>query len=62
RIGDIIADELDDDQVLDIIKKFLKLYKEKGDYRVEGRYGMSERVARFVERLGIDAIKNEILA
>jgi NAD(P)H-nitrite reductase large subunit len=62
RIGDIVADELSDEQVLDIIKKFLKLYKEKGDYKVEGKYGMSERVARFVERLGIDAIKKEILA
>lgn len=53
RIGDIIANELSDDEVTKLIEKFLSYYVENAKKK--------ERTARFVERLGIETIKEAIL-
>ena len=53
RVADIVAEDLDKDQVVSLVKKLLEYYKENAKKK--------ERCARFVERLGIDAIKAAVL-
>jgi NAD(P)H-nitrite reductase large subunit len=49
RIGDILAEDLTTDQVLELAKKSLEYYQANGKKR--------ERTARFIERTGIEAMK-----
>ena len=53
RIGDIIAENLTDDQVVGLANKCLKYYRENAK--------PSERTARFVQRIGIDEFKKAVL-
>jgi NAD(P)H-nitrite reductase large subunit len=53
RIGDIVAEGLTDDQVIDLMLKCLKVYQQVAKYK--------SRTARFMERFGIDALKQAVL-
>ncbi len=53
RIGDVIAKDLSKEQVMDLIKRCLAYYAENGKQK--------ERTARFIERIGIDALKEAVL-
>jgi NAD(P)H-nitrite reductase large subunit len=53
RIGDIIAEKLDDDQVVELARKCLDYYRAEA----RGR----ERTARFIERIGIEEFKKAVL-
>jgi NAD(P)H-nitrite reductase large subunit len=53
RIGDIMAQDIAKDEAISLTLKFLSYYQTHGKNR--------ERTARFVERLGIEAIKSAIL-
>ncbi|MBU1138550.1 MAG: hypothetical protein KKD01_18895 [Proteobacteria bacterium] len=54
RIGDIVAENLTDEQVLVLVKKCLNVYQEDSKPR--------SRTARFMEHFGIDALKERVLA
>jgi NAD(P)H-nitrite reductase large subunit len=49
RIGDVLAEDLTTDQVLELAKKSMEYYQANGKKR--------ERTARFIERTGIEAMK-----
>ncbi len=53
RIGDIVAQDLSKNEVMNLIKKILEFYKNNGKTR--------ERMAQFVDRVGIDNIKDALL-
>jgi NAD(P)H-nitrite reductase large subunit len=53
RIGDILAEDLDKEAVLALTRKFLEYYNAKANKR--------ERTARFVDRMGIDNLKETLL-
>jgi NAD(P)H-nitrite reductase large subunit len=52
RIGDVLAKDLTTEQVLELAKKSLEYYRANGKKR--------ERTARFVERIGIEAVKTAL--
>ncbi len=52
RIGDVLAEDLTTDQVLELAKKSLEYYQANGKKR--------ERTARFIERTGIEAMKTAL--
>lgn len=52
RIGDVLAEELTTEQVVEFAKKCLEYYQANGKKR--------ERTARFVERVGIDSVKKAL--
>ncbi|GLI32901.1 NAD(P)/FAD-dependent oxidoreductase [Desulforhabdus amnigena] len=53
RIGDVIAEDLTKEQVIDLVKRCLEYFKENGKKK--------ERTSTFVERVGIDAVKKAVL-
>ncbi len=53
RIGDLVANRLDDTQALDLIRKCLAVYSR--------RAGQALRTARFIEQFGIGEFKKEVL-
>jgi NAD(P)H-nitrite reductase large subunit len=53
RIGDLIAENLTKEEVMDLTKRTLEYYKDKGKKR--------ERMARFIDRMGIENVKKAIL-
>lgn len=53
RIGDVIAEGLATEEVIDLAKRCFQYYAANGKKR--------ERTARFVERIGIEEIKNALL-
>jgi len=53
RIGDVIAEDLGKEEVVDLIKRLLEYYAANGKKK--------ERTARFMERIGVDAVKEAIL-
>jgi NAD(P)H-nitrite reductase large subunit len=53
RVGDVVAEDLGKDEVMDLTKRCLEYYAANGKKR--------ERTARFVERIGIDALKEAVL-
>lgn len=53
HVGDIIAEDLGKDAVIDLIKRCLEYYASNGKKK--------ERTARFIERTGIDALKKAVL-
>ena len=53
RIGDLMAENLSKDEVIDLTKRSLEYYGDKGKKR--------ERMARFVDRIGIENVKDAIL-
>jgi len=54
RIGDLIAEDLSKEEIMNLIKKSLKFYDSKANAR--------ERMAAFVDRIGIDKVKEKILS
>lgn len=52
RIGDIVAEGLDDEEVLALAKKCLTVYQEEANPH--------SRTARFMERFGIEALKKKL--
>ncbi len=52
RIGDVLAEDLTTDRVLELAKKSLEYYKANAKKR--------ERTARFIERTGIEAMKTAL--
>ncbi|MDO9040814.1 MAG: nitrite reductase [Desulfocapsaceae bacterium] len=54
RIGDIVAEGLTDDQVIDLLQKCLAVYQQNAKNK--------SRTARFMERFGIDALKQAVLS
>jgi len=53
RLGDLVAKNLSDDEVLALIKKCLIVYQEKAR--------PTSRTARFMERFGVEALKKLVL-
>ena len=53
RIGDVVAEDLTKEQVIDLTEKILTYYAANAKKR--------ERAARFVERVGIEAIRQALL-
>ena len=53
RVGDIIAEDLTDDQVVELANKCLNYYRENAK--------PNERTARFVQRIGIEEFKKAVL-
>jgi len=52
RIGDVIAEDIGREAVIDLTKRCLDFYAENGKKR--------ERTARFIERIGIDEFKKAV--
>jgi NAD(P)H-nitrite reductase large subunit len=52
RIGNVIAEKLTEDQALELIRKCLDYYSKNAKPR--------ERMPRFVERIGIEVLKDEV--
>ena len=52
RVGDLIRENLSEDEVIPLVKRALEYYQEKGKPR--------ERVARFVDRIGIENVKDAL--
>lgn len=50
--GKLLAKDLSDDQVIDIIGKILQYYKEKN---------IKKRMARFIDTIGFDKFSQEII-
>jgi len=53
RIGDVVATDLSSDDAKDLVRRLLEYYRDNGKPR--------ERTARFVERVGLDTIKKDVL-
>lgn len=53
RIGDVIAENLNDDEAVQLVKRCLEFYRENVDKKL--------RTARFVEKVGIETIKRAVL-
>ncbi len=53
RIGDVIVENLSPEAVIDLTKRTLEYYRDKAKKR--------ERMARFVDRVGIENMKEAIL-
>ncbi len=54
RLGEVVAEGLTDDQVVDLAQKCLTVYQQNAKTK--------SRTARFMERFGIDALKEAVLA
>ena len=54
RIGDIIAEDVSADQVMELARKFFDYYKTNAKPR--------ERTARFINRVGIEDVKKHVLS
>lgn len=52
RVGDIIAEDIDKDAAITLVGKCLQYYAAQGKNK--------ERTARFIERIGIDALKEAV--
>src|SRR4030065_1951830 len=53
RIGDVIAEKLSEEQTLELIKKCLDYYSKNANPR--------EKMARFIQRIGIEEFKKSVL-
>ncbi|KUK63538.1 MAG: Nitrite and sulphite reductase 4Fe-4S region [Methanoculleus marisnigri] len=53
RIGDVAAKDLTKEQALDLVRRLLEYYRENAK--------PGERTARFVERVGFDAVRKDVL-
>ena len=53
RVGDVICEALAEDEVIPLIKRTLEYYRDNGRKR--------ERMARFVDRIGIEDLKDELV-
>jgi NAD(P)H-nitrite reductase large subunit len=53
RIGDVLIEDLSEEGVIDLTKQTLEYYQDKAKKR--------ERMARFVDKIGIENMKEAIL-
>jgi NAD(P)H-nitrite reductase large subunit len=53
RIGDVIAEDLSREEVIDLVRRCLEYYAANGKKK--------ERTARFMDRIGADAFKEAVL-
>ncbi len=53
RIGDVVAENLNDDQAVELMQKCLAYYKDNAKPR--------ERISRLIERTGVEALKKAVL-
>ena len=53
RIGDVIAEDIADDEAVGLVQRCLEYYRNNCDKKL--------RTARFVEKTGIEAIKQAVL-
>jgi len=53
RIGDVIAEDIDDTAAVKLVRRCLEFYRDNVDKKL--------RTARFVEKIGIEAIKKGVL-
>ncbi|MDD3857824.1 MAG: hypothetical protein PHP43_07225 [Methanoculleus sp.] len=53
RIGDLVARDLPEEQALDLVRRLLEYYRKNAK--------PGERTARFIERVGFDAVRRDIL-
>ncbi|MCK5227147.1 MAG: NAD(P)/FAD-dependent oxidoreductase [Desulfobulbaceae bacterium] len=53
RIGDVIAENLSKEEAIQLVRDILQYYKENGKKK--------ERTARFVERVGIESVRQAVL-
>ncbi|MDW7771284.1 MAG: NAD(P)/FAD-dependent oxidoreductase [Desulfobulbaceae bacterium] len=53
RVADIIGEDLNEDQVIDLVKRCLEYYAAHGRKK--------ERTARFIERIGIEKFKEDVM-
>jgi len=53
RIGDVVAKDLTREEAIDLTRRLLAYYRDHGKPR--------ERTARFIERVGLDAIRSDVL-
>ena len=53
RIADVLAENISKEEVIELVKKSLSLYRDNGKKK--------ERTARFVERFGIEEIKKQLV-
>ncbi|HEM55736.1 MAG TPA: NAD(P)/FAD-dependent oxidoreductase, partial [Thermodesulfobium narugense] len=54
RIGNVIKEELSDEEAISLIKKAIKVYTEKANPK--------DRTAKFIEKFGLENFKNEIFS
>ncbi|MCQ1538127.1 NAD(P)/FAD-dependent oxidoreductase [Methanocalculus taiwanensis] len=54
RIGNVVAKNLSKGEVIDLVQRLVQYYRSNGK--------PGERTARFVERVGFDAIKQDVLS
>ena len=54
RIGSVIAKNLSGEETLDLVKRLLEYYRNHAKPK--------ERTARFMERIGMETLKSELLA
>ena len=52
RLGEVVAEGLTDDQVIDLVERCLRVYQQNAKTKT--------RTARFMERFGIDALKEAV--
>ena len=52
RIGDVVAEDLSNEEAVALVEKCLNLYIEKAKFKT--------RSARFMDRLGIDEVKKSL--
>lgn len=52
RVADVLAEKLDKDEAIDLVRRCLEYYRENGKKK--------ERTARFIERTGIEAMKKAL--
>jgi len=53
RIGDVIAEDVEDSEAVDLVRRCLEFYRDHVDKKL--------RTARFVEKVGIEAVKEAVL-
>jgi len=53
RIGNVVAKDLSREEAIDLTRRLLTYYRDHGKQK--------ERTARFVERVGLDAIRSDVL-
>ena len=53
RMGDIIASEMEPDQVMELVEKIVTWYKENGK--------RNERIGELIDRIGLDRFKHDVM-
>jgi len=54
RVGDVLAEEISEDEVITLINRCIDYYAEHGKIK--------ERTSRFIERIGLDTFKEAVLS